>query len=106
MCECLEYDDGSLYLCAVCADEYRMMKEQIKRLRKRVEELESSYERFKADHPEALRAAELELEIERLRYHVDKQDEFINRLTSEPETVDQIEHSFIQRHRELEGGDD
>ena len=26
MCECLEFDDGSLYLCTPCADEYKILK--------------------------------------------------------------------------------
>ena len=29
MCECLDYDDGSLHLCLVCADMHRESKQKI-----------------------------------------------------------------------------
>lgn len=28
MCECAEYDDGSAYLCPVCADQYRQWRDE------------------------------------------------------------------------------
>lgn len=40
MCECLEYEDGGMYLCECCTDMRRVEQEQLGRLQDRVKLLE------------------------------------------------------------------
>ena len=59
MCECLEYDDGAMHLCEVCAGIYRDEHEQLEMLRGFVEKIANIVIYKKCKHADAKNQFEL-----------------------------------------------
>jgi hypothetical protein len=49
MCECLEYDDGSMHLCACCAGIWRERQRDAEQDGKRIDELERDRDAARAE---------------------------------------------------------